>query len=299
MGVKLGVVISSIFFIFLLLFFYFVPFKTTNFGFSDGNFSSFGNYSNMQFFANMRFPERQISYKIWNCSLKKQNEMQFAFEVLGKKTTLEFYPVASGQEISVFCEEKDRLNNDSLFVGGEGGPLNMTAIGNFVMILRGQILLIRESNCAYPNIALHELLHVLGFKHSENPKNIMYHITDCDQTIGEDMIQLINSLYAIPSAPDLIFENVSAEISGRFLDADINVANAGFKNSQDFKISIYADKQFVKSLEMDSLERGYARFIGAKNIWVPQINVKELRFVIESDFEEINKENNELFLNVK
>jgi len=76
--------------------------------------------------------------------------------------------------------------------------------------------LLRKSSCSTPNIAIHELLHALGFKHSSNPENIMYHITQCEQNISKDMIDYINELYAIPSLPDLKLHNTSAKLKGDF-----------------------------------------------------------------------------------
>ena len=49
----------------------------------------------------------------------------------------------------------------------------------------------------------------------------MYNVSRCSQTIGEDSLELIDNLYSYPSYPDLVFDNVTAKLSGRFLDANL------------------------------------------------------------------------------
>jgi len=299
MGWKLIVALVSVCFLSILSFCYFLPLKTTDFGSTEnGNFSSFSEADGgMQFYPNMRFPETRITYRIFNCPLSKQNEMQIAFATLEDSTPLRFFSVEDDEEIFITCEEEMK-SDGNLFIAGEGGPTKIIAVGTFAVILEGKILLIQESSCSKPNIALHELLHVLGFEHSTNSGNIMYNITSCSQTMGEDIPELLNKLYAIPSYADLGFKNVSASLSGRFLDVDLSVVNVGLKSSDEFKIKIYADKGFVKEIEVESIDMGYGKLLSLKNIWVSQVSVSELEIVIESNFEEINLENNNINLTV-
>jgi len=301
MGWKLLISSITIFFLLILLFFYVIPLKTINFESSpvNSNFSSLSSVDkNMQFYPNMRFPETDISYEILDCPLQKQDDMESAFDIMEEITPLNFYSVGNNAEIYVTCEERAKTNGN-LFIAGEGGPTNITAIGNLAVILNGEILLIRESNCPTPNIALHELLHVLGFTHSANPDNIMYNITDCDQEIGDDTLQLIEDLYSIPSYSDLAFGNVSASISGRFLSINLTIINSGLKKLEDFKIQILSNEEIIKTTDSEPLDIGYGRFIGMSNVWVSQMNVQELEIIIVTEFEEINKENNKIKLEIK
>ncbi len=296
---RFRVVLAFIFVLFatcLLIFYWLVPFRTINFTSPENsNFSVIGG--DMQFYPNMRFPDSKISYKISDCPLKKTNDMQYAFDILSNVTVLQFYPVNNNQEISVTCEEKNRIDN-GMFIAGEGGPTNITS-GNFAVILNGEILLIRSSDCPRPNIALHELFHVLGFKHSTNPENIMYNTTKCDQTIGMDMIQLINDLYSIPSYPDLIFRNVTAVMNGKFLNLNMTILNYGLRDANESNVSIYADKNLIKEITLKPLSVGYGRTVVIENLWVAQKNINEINLVIDSDFNEINKENNKIKLKIK
>lgn len=298
-------IIFSLLFIILsigmLVLYWFVPFKTIEFGMkpSNSNFS-LNNYvtENMQFYQNMRYIDSKISYKIEDCSLQKRNDMERAFEIISNMTILNFYSVNNNEEISVTCDSKIKIE-EGLFIAGEGGPTNITLAGKFNVILHGKILLIRESKCEKPNVALHELLHALGFNHSNNPNNIMYPISKCRQTVGLDIIELINKIYLIPSYPDLVFEDVSAMMHGRYLDVNMSIRNNGIKDSEEVKVIIYADDTFVKEIKLDALEVGYGRIIILNNIWIKKININNLRFVIDSDFNELEKKNNEIILEIK
>jgi hypothetical protein len=300
MGLKeVWAVIFALFAIALTVF-YFAPFNTKYFGANEGNynFSIIQENESMQFYPNMRFSETSISYRIFNCPLQKQNDMEYAFKIMENITPLKFYSVTDEEEISITCEERNRVSG-GLFIAGEGGPTNITVAGQFGVITYGEILLIKESDCPNPNIALHELLHVLGFKHSSNPENIMYEITSCKQTIGEDMISLINNLYSISSYPDLAIGNVSASITGRLLDINMTVMNIGLSNSDDFEVDIYAGNNLIKKIYLEPILVGYSRRITIKNAFVAQLSVSELNVIIDSDLNEINKENNKIKLEIK
>ena len=284
-----------------LLFFYWVfPLETINFGAASSRNSNFtlnsGENGSMQFYPNLRYKEADISYKISSCSLQKKDEMERAFSIIENLTIVNFYSVDSNEEISVTCDDKARFEGD-LFIAGEGGPTKITKSENFNVIHNGGIVLIRESKCEDPNIGIHELLHALGFDHSENPNNILYPVSKCSQEIGQDTIDVINWLYSFPSLPDLMFENVSAEMSGRYLDLNLTVRNGGLQDAPEAKIEVYADGELVQKISFDSLDVGNGRRITIGNIFILQKSIDELRFLIKADFEELEKENNEVILN--
>ena len=298
-------IFSLIFFlvvITLLLFYWFIPLEEINFEFSqpkNTNFTLNASLSeNMQFYENMRYPSSDISYRIQDCPLKKSDDMKTAFNIIESQALLNFYPVIANEEISVTCENKARVEG-RLFIAGEGGPVNITRSENFNVIHKGSVLLIRESKCENPNIGIHELLHALGFDHSTNPNNIMYEVSKCNQEIGQDTINLLNWLYSFPSQPDLSFENASASMKGRYLDVSVTIKNNGLKESKNTKIIIYADNKSLKEIELDPLEIGHGRIITLTNIFVLQRDIDELEFFINSDFEELNKDNNRITLEIK
>ena len=291
-------------FLVLLLFFYWIfPLDTIDFGTTGSRNSNFtlnatgadGNQE-MQFYPNLRYPDKDISYKIEECNLQKKDEMQRAFDIIENITVLNFYSVDSNEEISVTCDEKTRFEGD-LFIAGEGGPINITQTENFNVIHQGAITLIRESKCENPNVGTHELLHALGFTHSENSNNIMYPVSKCSQTIGQDIPEQIDWLYSFPSLPDLAFENVSATMSGRYLDLTLVIQNQGLSDSQEGIIEVYADGKRVKEFELDPLAIGHGRIVTITNIFIFQKSIDELKFLIKTDFEELEKGNNEAILN--
>jgi len=298
MGLK--IFLSFLFFIFCigsLIVYWFIPFGTIEFGTKSSNPNFNVNQSgNMQFYQNMRYSDSEISYNIYDCSLQKKNDMKNAFDIISNRSVLRFSSVDYGiSEISVTCDSKNRIE-EGLFIAGEGGPSKIIKGNNFNVILKGEILLIRDSNCGNPNVALHELLHALGFNHSENSNNIMYPISKCKQTIGDDIFLLINKLYSTPSQPDLTFENVSAVMRGKYLDVNMSISNDGLKDSMESKIFIYADDKLVKEIELEELKIGYGRIITLNNLFVKQINVNSLDFFIDYNFSELEKNNNRINL---
>ena len=295
-------IILVVVFILLLVsftFFYFTPLSSFNFTAKsqNSNFSISGN-SDMQYYPNMRYSDSSISYKISNCSIDKGNQMQYAFKIMQNITKLKFYPVENDEQISVTCLEQNKIENN-MFVAGEGGPTSIILSGNFYIITKGEILLIRNSDCPMPNVALHELLHSLGFKHSSNPNNIMYNVTSCDQTIGQDTINLIDELYSVPSYPDLTFENVSGVMNGRFLNLNLTVINEGLNDAAASKIIIYADNTSVREINLDSIKVGEGISLNLENVLISKINFNEISLEIASDFNEITKENNKIKLEIK
>lgn len=288
--------------IILLLFsvYWFIPFNTTDFvSSSNSNFSVNNSENNtLQFYPNMRFPTTNISYKIEDCPLQRKNDMEWAFTIIENSTVLHFYPVIQGEEIIITCQDVQKTEG-RLFIAGEGGPTNITVAGNFNVIESGKILLMKDSDCQRPNIAIHELLHVLGFDHSKNPKNIMYEISKCDQTMGNDIIDLINEVYSTPSEPDLSFESASASMHGKYLNINFSLRNDGLKNAGESYVNIMADGKQVEKIEIPPIEMGYGRKVSIENIWIKQINVENIEFILSADFKELDKANNYVSFKIK
>ena len=298
MGAKTIIaVVFVILVIFLIVFYYFMPFNKLEFT-SDSlnyNFTIDGNISKVQFYPNMRFENKDITYKIDNCNIRKQEEMRYAFDIVENLTILKFDEVLVNEDITVTCDEKARFEG-GMFIAGEGGPTEIVRADEYNIILHGKILLLKSSDCDKPNIALHELLHVLGFIHSNNQNNIMYNYTKCYQTIGEDIPKVINDIYSVPNYPDLVFEEVSASMSGRYLDLNMTIRNLGLKKSKEGLIKINMKDDTLKELELEDLEIGNGRTISIGHLFVGRLSIDDIELFIDYSENELNKQNNRIFL---
>jgi hypothetical protein len=280
--------------------YYFVPIGITDFNSEYNPNFNVDLYlpSKMQFYPNMRFPDKSISYDIdSSCNLEKRKETKQAFEILQEKTILEFYQTIQDPEIMITCDENERIE-EGAFIAGEGGPTKIIGIGELNVITKGKVLLIRSSKCIWPNIAIHEILHVLGFDHSPNPNNVMYNFTDCSQTIGNDTIQLINELYSIPGYSDPTLKNVSARMRGKYLDLNFSVRNNGFVETIPFEVLVNIDDKVIKTFEIDSLKLGEGVSFKARNIWYgSEFDMMNITLVYNDN--ELLKENNYAILKIK
>ena len=157
--------------------------------------------------------------------------------------------------------------------------------------MAGKISLYRPENCDKPQVAMHELLHALGFDHNNNEKSIMYPLTSCNQELDQDIISEINYLYADPSYADLLIEDLQANKSGRYLGFEIIVSNVGLLDSEDSKLVVYAENEIIKEFDLNELRIGTRKILTVSNIRVPR-DFEFLKFEVVSDEIELSKENN-------
>ena len=229
--------------------------------------------------------------------MQKKADATKAFEIIANKTILSFHPVQDDEEIFVSCENKQEVKGN-FFIAGEGGPVNITKSGDFNIISYGEVSLIRQSECQSPNIAMHEILHALGFNHSINPNNIMYNISSCSQTMGQDIPRVLEKIYSIQSYPDLLFDEVLPLVHGKYLDANISIKNNGIIKSGPAKLDFYRDDVLVNTISLKPLEKGFGMKLTIKNMDIKSSNFKELTFVINGDFNELDEGNNKITFDI-
>ncbi len=257
------------------------------------NISDYRISNNSQFYPNMRYRSKEISYFMENiCSEAKKRDVIRSFSILSNRTILRFYLTDRNPEIRILCSEvAPTPEEENHFVAGEGGPSEIINTSLYAVILSGKVSLYREEKCTEPKIALHEILHALGFDHNSNEKSIMYPVTNCNQELDNYIVEEINSIYSAPSYPELIIESISANRTGRYLSFDIVVGNYGLQDSANSSLDLYADSEKVKTFDLGKLEIGTRKFLTVSNVRIPRAS-DNIDFIIVTKENELSKENN-------
>jgi len=264
-----------------------------------GNISGSPVLNSIQFYPNMRFANPELKY--WfepSCNLKKIEEVTESLSLLSEETVLEFMPSnENSSDILIFCsempdEEVAISQGEKYFIAGEGGPTELINLTRSYLILKGKISLFRDDKCKTPHLALHELLHALGFDHNNNPESIMYPVTDCDQTLDSSIIDTINEIYKDPPLQDLAMEKISISEGAYRLYYSVSVANYGYLDSQNVSLTVFADNEKIGEYNLGEIKVGVRKIIDVKNLKIFQ-SVKNLKFIVLSEKgKEITLENN-------
>ena len=247
-----------------------------------------------QFYPNMRFKDKSISYRLESaCTQTKWANIERAFSILSERTVLSFYHSTDNPEIRVMCSEvSPEAKEKGHFIAGEGGPSEIINTTNFAVILNGRISLYKDERCDEPHIAIHEILHALGFDHYNSTNSILYPITGCDQKIDGEIIKKINLLYSISPIPDLAITALEANRTGRYLNFNITVSNVGLADSKNAWLDIYIQNRKIANFTLGKLEVGMKKLLFVQNVRLPG-DSESIVFSVESDdSEELDLENN-------
>jgi len=130
------------------------------------------------------------------CSGEKRSKIQMAMALINDKTddSVLFVETNLDADINVFCRE---INFDGFSIAeGEAdydfvGLEIVSGVLNFYDIIDWK----RESDCL--DLELHEILHVLGFEHSEEKTSIMYFKNSgvCKNKVDEDILDELIRIY--------------------------------------------------------------------------------------------------------
>lgn len=254
----------------------------------------------LQFYPNMRYQDKIITYKIEDaCSEQRTQDVEQAFRTIQAATILQFTQTTLNPEISILCSKLPEPTQEqkNYFIAGEGGPTSVINTSLYAVIFNGSISLFREESCEQPLIAIHELLHALGFDHSQNKKSIMYPISDCKQVITQEIINEINQLYQGISLPDLRIEKVTATKSGRYIGFNITVLNQGLQDINQAQLVLTANNENVKTFELNEIEIGTSKFLTVSNLAGPR-TFNQLTFQVISTQPELSLENNQVTLSL-
>src|SRR3989344_5501474 len=291
------IVIAFLGFLFTGAYFLWAYYPSEEVNFEEYNAEEIANLpiKSSQFYPNMRYTSNNIDYLVdSDCSVKKQKDMERAIAILESQTILNFRESKFPQIVITCSNLAPTAEQEDHFVAGEGGPSEVINSSTYPVILSGQIALYRPEKCETPQVALHEMLHALGFDHNSNKESIMYHITNCEQTLDDEIIDEINSLYSIPSQPDLLIESIKANKTGRYLNFEIIITNKGLKDSSAFTLNVYSeDNSLIKEFEIGEIKIGAKRKLSVDNLQVPR-TTKSITFKIENIEEELSIGNNEV-----
>ncbi|MFH1358252.1 MAG: matrixin family metalloprotease [archaeon] len=256
-----------------------------------------------QFYPEMKFNHNKITYKIGTgCSDEKKQRMLKAFDILSEKVRyLTFEPSLNNPDIEISCNKKTKENiEDKHFIAGEGGAKEIIKTNRYNIITNGVIYLyddpdFKTIDCEYPNVEMHELMHVFGFDHTSDKESLMFPLLDsCDQTLDYTIISKLISLYAQPNLPDLYFEDIKVVKKGRYLDFNLTIRNSGLIDAEETNIVILEDLKKIDQREINSLNFGAGISLQTTNLKLNSLNPKEIRFIIdmENKIIEIDKNNN-------
>ena len=260
-----------------------------------------------QFYTDMKFNHNQISYTIDpECSSSEIQKLKDAFSELDRRVDpISFYQTLTNPDIEISCSEskKDALPSydERHFVAGEGGAKEIIQTGRYNIITEGIILLyenpkIKTIECEYPNVEMHEIIHV-------NDKNsLMYQfIESCDQRLDVSIVNKLNQLYALENLPDLYFENVSVTKKGRWIDFNVTIKNSGSVDSGNVILTILDNDKVIEEKDLEEFKFGSGITLQTKNLKLAHLNPDKISFIIDRDnnIKEIDENNNVAVVNLK
>jgi len=252
----------------------------------------------LQFFPNMRFDHNNISYAAdSSCSTERVDKLKRAFSILQSKVeVISFFEETAKPDISVNCSNESIEEEMNTFIAGSGGAEGKIPFtGMFYIIPKGEVTLYEDINCDFPDVEVHEVLHVLGFNHSASQSSVMYPISSCKQVITSDITDELIRLYSIPALPDLYFENISGTKRGNYVNLNFSLKNQGLKDSGNLSVILYGNNKEIIRKEITSIEPGSGIIYSVQNI---RTSSNSLNMVVQNG-EELNERNNhaELILN--
>ena len=80
---------------------------------------------------------------------------------------------------------------------------------------------------------------------------------------------------------------------------NISIKNIGLKDSEKAFVNVYLDNEVFEKIELKELKVGAGIKITIQNLKFKTTDFNEIKFIIETNFEELNKENNGVSFNVE
>ncbi len=268
-------------------------------GLETGNLS----YGITQFYNNMKFNHNDISYIIDDkCSKDRKEKMIEAFDELSSRVEVISFSLSTSSQpdINVTCSgASPQVKGNNFYIAGEGGAEEVIPTGAYNVITKGIIILNENPrnfyDCGWPNLELHELLHVFGFDHSTDEDSIMYPVLkSCSQKLDESIITHLKELYSLDNLPDLYFEDAKAIKNGRYLDFNVSIRNSGDVDSGKFILEVLDNGEKVDSFNLNSVPYGAGVNFQVMNVRLTSRSSSDITLVIDASnsIKEFDKENN-------
>jgi len=262
--------------------------------------------SDLQFFPNMRFNHNVLTFTIdENCDLDKKKKMGLAFSRIEEDTenTIIFKKIENESlaDITVTCNESVPQVREDYFIAGEGGATSIIKTDMFHIIEKGVVLLYykQEKACIDYNIELHELLHVLGFKHSENRMSMMYPTTQCGQIFSQDITSELTRLYKVGAIPDIYISDLTADRKGKYLNFRAEIKNQGLETAYNSKLTITAEDEVIKTFKLGNISYGEGKIMTIEYLKLPLLTDTDLlKFTLNTTTQELSINNNEVIMRV-
>jgi hypothetical protein len=201
----------------------------------------------------------------------------------------------TNSQIVISCNEQQRETDKNTFIAGEGGPEKVINSSLYPIIGGGKVYLYgtkKQSDCSYPVVEIHELMHVFGFNHITNKSSILYPYLDCKQRLDTEIINELRRLYSIEPKSELkIVANVSK--AGAYLNFNVAVENIGIIIAKNVALRIKtSDNTPVEDFKLDDIEPGTVQTLNVKNLKLPSRNTNEIVIEVTTSSPEFYLENN-------
>ncbi|MFH0711508.1 MAG: matrixin family metalloprotease [archaeon] len=249
------------------------------------SFSMVSYDGNPVYWDNLRFNHNNISYFINDsCPEGRRESMIEAFGIFERMTDyIYFYGVDGDADIDVECSNKSMMLSDNLVAAGEGGQVGIINTSLFKIIERGKIFLYDDPKCNYPVVELHELGHVFGFDHSDDPLSVMFPYARCEQRMTDDMVRFIDGLYFVEALADVRISDLTAIKRGRYLDFNLTILNEGLSDAFGVNLSVIADGEVVRVFGVGDIEFGFGRTLYVENLKMPSRDFDAVDFYIDKE----------------
>jgi hypothetical protein len=230
-------------------------------------------------FENIRFGQMPIKFYLdidsaknipWFRDSNIENVLE-AFDIWSNLTNRKISFVRtlnkSDAQIIVSWSRNLTITNTTSRTVGEGGPIEIVDTGFFNLTIKAIANILPAGiKCIDVNRALHELGHVLGFDHTDNPLDIMYPYESCSRQISQNEIRTLENLYSLEPKAQLHLYNISAFVHYGYLDLNFTVKNVGLVVSPETEVKIYSDNKNIAKVSIANLLPG-SSFLGyLKNV---------------------------------